>query len=178
MLPNTRHEVRKDLRLIDVRGRLSILSWWGRCMCLMLLELVYLGLKVVDYVVSVCERYSTVLHILRKLLQLFLHALDLQVLHGLELLKLMGLNLGGLLSCPQKDMVSKQHLVALRRATETTQKLPLLIAKVTLQVPDLLPYDIILLGLATDLLGEVIDFLDITNKMAPLLHNNVLSVVM
>jgi hypothetical protein len=72
-----------------------------------LLELVYLGLKVVDYVVSVCERYSTVLHLLLKLLQLLLHALDLQVLRGLELLKLTGLNLGGLLSRPQKDTMLK-----------------------------------------------------------------------
>jgi hypothetical protein len=54
-----------------------------------LLELVYLGLKVVD-VVSVCECYSTFL----QLLQLLLHSLDLQVLHDLELLKLTGLNLG------------------------------------------------------------------------------------
>jgi hypothetical protein len=58
----------------------------------------YLSPKVVDYVVSVCERYSMVLNLILKLLQLLLHALDLQVLHGLELLKLMGLNLGGLLS--------------------------------------------------------------------------------
>jgi hypothetical protein len=65
---------------------------------------VYLGLKVVDYVVSVCKRYSTVMHLLLKLL---LHALDLQVLRGLELLKLTGLNHGGLLSRPQKDMVLK-----------------------------------------------------------------------
>jgi hypothetical protein len=67
MLPNTHHGVRKDLRLIDVRGRVSIL---GRCRCLVLLELVYLSLKVVDYVVLVCERYSVVLHLLLKLLQL------------------------------------------------------------------------------------------------------------
>jgi hypothetical protein len=33
-----------------------------------LLELVNLSLKVVDDVVSVCERYSTVLHLLLKLL--------------------------------------------------------------------------------------------------------------
>jgi hypothetical protein len=72
MLPNTRHGVEEDLRLIDVRGRVSILGWCGRC--LVLLELVYLGLKVVDYVVSVCERYSMILHLLLKLL---LHALDL-----------------------------------------------------------------------------------------------------
>jgi hypothetical protein len=51
-----------------------------------LLELVYLGLKVVD-VDSVCECYSTVL-------QLLLYSLDLQVLHDLELLQLTGLNLG------------------------------------------------------------------------------------
>jgi hypothetical protein len=72
-----------------------------------LLELVYLSLKVVDYVVSICERYSTVLHLPDKLLQLLLHALDLHVLHGLDLLKLTGLNLGGLLNHPQKDTVPK-----------------------------------------------------------------------
>jgi hypothetical protein len=71
-----------------------------------LLELVNLGLKVVDDVVSICERYSTVLHLL-KLFQLLLHTLDLQVLRALELLKLTGLNLGGLLSRPQKDTVPK-----------------------------------------------------------------------
>jgi hypothetical protein len=69
-----------------------------------LLELVNLGLKVVNDVVSVCERYSMVLHLLLKLL---LHTLDLQVLRGVELLELMGLNLGGLLDCPWKDTMSK-----------------------------------------------------------------------
>jgi hypothetical protein len=49
----------------------------------MLLELVNLSLKVVDYVVLVCECSSMVLHLFLKLL---LHALDLQVLHSLELL--------------------------------------------------------------------------------------------
>jgi hypothetical protein len=73
----------------------------------MLLELVNLGLKVVDDVVSICECYSTVMHLLLKLLQLLLHTLDLQVLHGLELLKLIGLILGGLLSHPQKDTMPK-----------------------------------------------------------------------
>jgi hypothetical protein len=72
-----------------------------------LLELVNLGLKVVDDVVSICERYSMVLHLLLKLFQLLLHTLDLQVLRALELLKLTGLNLGGLLSRPQKDTVPK-----------------------------------------------------------------------
>jgi hypothetical protein len=72
-----------------------------------LLELVYLGLKVVDYVVSIYEHHSTVLHLLLKLLQLLLHVVDLQVLHGLELLKLMGLNLGGLLGHSQKDTMPK-----------------------------------------------------------------------
>jgi hypothetical protein len=66
MLPN-HHEVRKDLRLVDVRGRVSILSWCGRCRRLVLPELVNLDLKVVDDVVSVCERYSMVLHLLLKL---------------------------------------------------------------------------------------------------------------
>jgi hypothetical protein len=60
----------------------------------------YLDLKVVDYVVSVCECYYTVLHLLLKLLQFLLHALDLQVICGLELLKLTNLNFGGLLSRP------------------------------------------------------------------------------
>jgi hypothetical protein len=69
-----------------------------------LLELMYLYLKVVDYVVSICERYSTVLHLC---FQLLLHALDLQVLRGLKFLKLMGLNLGCLLGRPQKDTVPK-----------------------------------------------------------------------
>jgi hypothetical protein len=69
-----------------------------------LLELVYLSLKVVNYVVSVCEHHSTVLHLLR---QLLLHVLDLQVLHGLELLKLAGINLGNILGHPQKDTMPK-----------------------------------------------------------------------
>jgi hypothetical protein len=78
-----------------------------RCRRLVLLELMYLSLKVVNYVISVCERHSMVLRLLLKLLQLLLHVLDFHVLHGLELLKLMGLNLGGLLSCPQKDTMPK-----------------------------------------------------------------------
>jgi hypothetical protein len=69
------------------------------------LELAYLGLKVIDYFIPVCECYSMVLHLLLKLLQLLLHVLDLQVLHGLELLKLMSLKLDGLLGHPQKDTV-------------------------------------------------------------------------
>jgi hypothetical protein len=107
MLPNTHHEVRKDLRLIDVQGRINILYWCGKCGRLVLLELMYLYLKVVDYVVSICERYSTVLHLCFKLLQLLLHALDLQVLRGLKFLKLMGLNLACLLGHPQKDTMPK-----------------------------------------------------------------------
>jgi hypothetical protein len=55
--------------------------------------------------------------------------------------------------------------------TETMQKH-------LLQVPNLLLHDTILLGLATDLLGEVLDFLDITNKAAPLLRTDALSVVL
>jgi hypothetical protein len=69
-----------------------------------LLELMNLSLKVIDDVVCVCEHYSTVLHLLLKLL---IYALDLQVLRNLELLKLTGLNLGGLLSRLQKDIVLK-----------------------------------------------------------------------
>jgi hypothetical protein len=42
-----------------------------------LLKLMNLNLKVVDDVVSVCECYSTVLHLLLELLQLLLHTLDL-----------------------------------------------------------------------------------------------------
>jgi hypothetical protein len=102
MLPN-HHEVWKDLRLIDIQGRVSILGWCDRCRCLVLLELMNLGPKVVDDVVSVCECYSTVLHLLLNLLQLLLHTLYLQVLRGLELLKLTCLNLGGLLGRLQKD---------------------------------------------------------------------------
>jgi hypothetical protein len=66
MLPN-HHEVWKDLRLIDVWGGVSILCWCGKCRRLVLLELMNLGLKVVDDVVSVCECYSMVLHLLLKL---------------------------------------------------------------------------------------------------------------
>jgi hypothetical protein len=72
-----------------------------------LLELMNLGLKVVDDVVSIRECYSTILHLLLKLFQLLLHTLDLQVLFGLILLKLTGLNLGGFLSRLQKDTVLK-----------------------------------------------------------------------
>jgi hypothetical protein len=50
--------------------------------------------------------------------------------------------------------------------------------KATLLVPDLLPHDTIHLGLATDLLGEVLDFHGIANKTTPLLRNDVLSVVL
>jgi hypothetical protein len=107
MLPNTHHEVQKDLRLIDVRGRVCIVGWCGRCRRLVLLELVNLRLKVINDVVSICERYSMVLHLLLKLLQLLLHTIDLQVLNGLELLNLTSLNLGGLHDCPQKDTVPK-----------------------------------------------------------------------
>jgi hypothetical protein len=69
-------------------------------MRLVLLELVYLSLKVVDYVVSIYERYPLILHLLLKLLQFLLHVLDLHVLHSLELLKLTCLSLGGLLGGP------------------------------------------------------------------------------
>jgi hypothetical protein len=62
--------------------------------------------------------------------------------------------------------------------TETAQKCLLLVTKVTLQVPNLLTHSAILLGHATDLLGEVLDLLGITNKMAPLLRNDALSVMM
>jgi hypothetical protein len=61
---------------------------------------------------------------------------------------------------------------------ETAQKCLLQITKATLQVLDLLTHNAILLGHATDLVGEVLDFLGITNKVAPLLCNDVLSVVL
>jgi hypothetical protein len=61
---------------------------------------------------------------------------------------------------------------------ETAQKCLLFIAKETLQVPDLLTHNTNLLGLTTDLLGEVLDFLSISNKVAPLLCNNALCVVL
>jgi hypothetical protein len=50
--------------------------------------------------------------------------------------------------------------------------------KVTLQVPDLLMHCTNLLGLATDLQGEALDFLGIANKTALLLCNDALSVVL
>jgi hypothetical protein len=74
MLPNTYHEVWKDLRLIDVQGTVSILGRCGRCRHLVLLELMYLAQEVVNHVVSVCESDSMVLYLLLKLL---LHVLDL-----------------------------------------------------------------------------------------------------
>jgi hypothetical protein len=46
---------------------------------------------------------------------------------------------------------------------ETTQKRHLLIVKGILQVPDLLTHSTILLGHPTNLLGEVLDFLGVTN---------------
>jgi hypothetical protein len=61
---------------------------------------------------------------------------------------------------------------------ETTQKCLLLVMKTTLQVPNLLMHDTILPGHSTDLLGEVLDLLGITNKTAPLLHNKTVSVVL
>jgi hypothetical protein len=61
---------------------------------------------------------------------------------------------------------------------ETAQKCLLLVTKVTLQVPNLLTHNTILLGHVTDILGEVLDFLGITNKTAPLLRNDALSVVL
>jgi hypothetical protein len=48
----------------------------------------------------------------------------------------------------------------------------------TLQVYDLLAHSTNLLGLAVDLLGEVLDFLCIANKTASLLCNDALSVVL
>jgi hypothetical protein len=66
----------------------------------------------------------------------------------------------------------------LRRTTGTAQKCLLLVTKATLQVPNLRTHDTILLGHAIDLLGEVLDLLGITNKTAPLLRNNALSVVL
>jgi hypothetical protein len=61
---------------------------------------------------------------------------------------------------------------------QTTQKCLLLVAKATLPVPNLLTPNTILPSHATYLLGEVLDLLGITNKTAPLLHNDELSVVL
>jgi hypothetical protein len=61
---------------------------------------------------------------------------------------------------------------------ETAQKCFFLVTKATLQVPDLLTHNTNLLVLAADLLGEVLDFLGIPNKTAPLLCNDALSVVL
>jgi hypothetical protein len=48
----------------------------------------------------------------------------------------------------------------------------------TLQVPDLLMHGTNLLGLAADVLGEALDFLGIANKMASVLRDDALSVVL
>jgi hypothetical protein len=61
---------------------------------------------------------------------------------------------------------------------ETAQKCLFLVMKVSLQVPDLLMHDTNLLGLTTDLLGEVLDFLGIPNKTTSMLRNDALSVVL
>jgi hypothetical protein len=61
---------------------------------------------------------------------------------------------------------------------ETVQKCFFLVMKATLQVPDLLTHDTNLLGLAADLLGEALDFLGIANKMASLLRDDALSIVL
>jgi hypothetical protein len=90
-----------------------------------LLELVNLGLKVVDDVVSVCERYSMVLHLLLKLFYLLLYTLDLQVLCGLELLKLTGLNLGGLLNHMQKGHGAEVTLGRAQTSDGDCSKVPL-----------------------------------------------------
>jgi hypothetical protein len=50
--------------------------------------------------------------------------------------------------------------------------------KATLQVPDLLTHDTNLLGLAADLLGETLDFLNRANKTTSLLRNDALSVML
>jgi hypothetical protein len=69
-------------------------------------------------------------------------------------------------------------MLALGQVAETAQKCLLFVTKGTLQVPDLLMHDTNLLGLVTNLLGGDLDFLGITNKTAPLLHNDPLSVVL
>jgi hypothetical protein len=66
----------------------------------------------------------------------------------------------------------------LGRATKTAQKCLLHVVKATQQVPDLLTHDTNLLGLTTDLLGEVPDFLGITNKTVLLLRNDALTVML
>jgi hypothetical protein len=61
---------------------------------------------------------------------------------------------------------------------ESTQKCLFLVTKVTLQVPDLLTHGTNLLGLAANLLGEALNFLGIANKMASLLCDDALSVML
>jgi hypothetical protein len=61
---------------------------------------------------------------------------------------------------------------------ETAQKCLLFVVKATLQVPDLLTHSTNLLGLATDLLGEFLEFLSICNKAAPLLLNDAMRVML
>jgi hypothetical protein len=61
---------------------------------------------------------------------------------------------------------------------ETAQKCIFLVTEATLQVPDLLAHSTNLLGLAADLLGEVLNFLGIANKTTSLLHSDALSVML
>jgi hypothetical protein len=62
--------------------------------------------------------------------------------------------------------------------TEAAQKCLILITKATLQVSNLLAHGAILLGCMADLLDKVIDLLGIANKMALLLCNDALSVML
>jgi hypothetical protein len=61
---------------------------------------------------------------------------------------------------------------------EAAQKCLILATKATLQISNLPVHGAIFLGRMADLLGKVLDLLGIANKMAPLLCNDALSVVL
>jgi hypothetical protein len=65
-LPITHHEVRENLGILNIRGRIGILCLCGRCR--RLLELVNLSLEVVNLTVSVHELNLMLLQLLLTLL--------------------------------------------------------------------------------------------------------------
>jgi hypothetical protein len=113
MLPITHHKVQENIGIIDIRGRIRILSRCGRGGRPLQLELVNLSLEVINLIVSIHELNLMLLQLHLTLLQFILQVCDLLDLHNLEHLKLTDLSSGGLLFLPQKAMVPKQLLVTL-----------------------------------------------------------------
>jgi hypothetical protein len=65
-----------------------------------------------------------------------------------------------------------------RRVTVAVQEPLVLVVKASLQVSNLLMHDTILLGHMTDLLSKGHDLYGIADKTAPLLHNDMLGVML